>query len=85
MRTLKNLLKVLEGKGKERFNIAVPRGTAIGAGLTAELSSDECVDLAIEVLEDWNNHNAANAVRALCKGHGEIKITDNKIEITFPV
>jgi len=72
---LKKTMDVLEAYGRNAFwqaSSPVPIGMAIGHSLYTLNEPAVCVDIAIEMCEQWNMHQTVAVLRALHKGRGQV-------------
>ena len=66
--TVEQAINVLWENGKQYREGRSSKGISIGAALYGQLSAEDCVEVAIEMLEQWNGHLSAAAITAIEKG-----------------
>ena len=76
----------LEARGRLGFKpgVEVSRGRAIGFALYAACQPQECVDIALEMLEQWNGHLTVAAIAAIEKGQGKVSRNGRDLRIELP-
>lgn len=84
--TIKGAIETLEAEGRTHFcpTATVERGEAIGHALAFEIDRDACTDIAIMMLEQWNGHLSAAALRAIEKKQGTVERKGRTLTITLP-
>jgi hypothetical protein len=77
-------VEVLAQYGRTRFckTASTTRGTCIGKAVSAV--TDDVVDAAISMLEDWNYHIAVAAISAIQQGQGTVLREGRHLTIELP-
>jgi len=78
---LRKAMDVLERYGRNAFwqtSDPVPTGMAIGHSLYTLNEPAVCIDIAIEMCEQWNMHQTVAVLRALHKGNGKVALKIGK-------
>ena len=81
--TVTQAINALWEDGKQYREGRSSKGVSIGAALYGNLSAEDCIDAAIEMLEQWNGHLSAAAITAIEKG-GNVTRTGRILRIELP-